>query len=61
MKKGFKFNYTLKVVLNGKHISRNFMIYEKAEQELLYYKNCTNARLGMIFRKDNSIAAFFII
>ena len=60
MKKGFKFNFTLKVALsNGKFVNRNFMNYERAIQELLYYKNRTDARIGILFRMDNSISASF--
>lgn len=60
MKKGFRFNFVLKVALtSGRFVSRNFMCYERAYQEFLFYKNCTDSRLGILFRLDNSIAASF--
>lgn len=59
MKKGFKFNYVLKVALNGKSISRNYMDEERAIQGYLYYKNCTNATIGILYRQDDSIVKSF--
>lgn len=49
MKKGFHFNYTLKVVLPGKRVSMNFQNYERACQEYFYYKNQTDALIGVLW------------
>lgn len=49
MKKGFKFNFTLKVVQpDGSVRSTNFVYYERARQEFLYYKNCLGFQCYLI-------------
>lgn len=57
MKKGFKFNFTLKAVTGNGCVSRNFNVYERALQEYFYYKNiCDDCVSCFLLRNcDNEI------
>lgn len=57
MKKGFKFNFTLKAVTSHGLVSRNFNVWDRCLQEYFYYKNvCDDCISCFIFRnRDNEI------
>lgn len=67
MKKGFKFNYTLKVLLRpccGRSTYRvksvNYMSSDRAYQEFLYYMDvCEDCVCALLYRnRDNAIIRF---
>lgn len=54
MKKGFKFNFTVKSQdANGNLTSRNFNVFERAKQEFFYRKNYLHVPAFLFRNRDN--------